>query len=305
MNDENEDYLRPFFYRANIKPRNDPARIFERFETLDYCKDRRQYYIRLLDRWLTDNDEDLGEWETGYRRDTEMDWKSAQVRSLRNKLECCRVFHECGSPACPVCRRRYRQWYVSQFLELAAGREFWFLTYVPEEGPVQQRALQRHMLVTRRKRLLKRLERKCPPSTQMVGSTDFKLRLNGTVEPHFHVLVLGCSVKRLRNAKPKPPKRNRELVSSLRPKRKRGRGAPWVVMEVPSDEWLDVISYTARQTPKRDEVGGSYYNSFVREKHEPLLIEQLLFLDQCEWTDLLVLLRAQKKQGVNLRSNIE
>lgn len=311
---------RPFFYRAKILPKYDPVHQFERFETKAASLKTRDYRVWVLENWLEDDSREIKERKRGDRRRLECERQQRRdVKALLEKLCSCRKGEECNSPACPVCRRRYRRWYCSEVLRLANGQDIWFLTFVPTEGPQPIEELDIPFLETILKRLLKRFNRKAPPGMHAVGTLDLTAKLNGTIEPHFHVNVWGCSRKEVQDIKIDKRKRKRPKGGRVKgPHLKRGKGAPWVVGKVMPEEWMDVISYTARQTAKGDEVDssrnswrsrrrkddGSYFDKYIRPQYQRTQVERWLLMDRCSWKDLRVLFRVEKKNGLSLRSTL-
>jgi len=286
---------RPFFARAKIKPKYDPHHQFKRFETRKDAERTSQFRIRVLREWLLKDREDIeSDREAGLLPRCEaVRRRRKEAKELLQKLKNCRRKAECGSPACPVCRRRYRRWFCSEFLKLADGRDFWFLTYIPKEGPQSLETFKIKTLGVLKNRLFRRFERKLPGTAEAVGTLDLlKVRLDGTIEPHFHVLVMGCTHKELSDVKIDKRKRKRgrkEKSWNSKPKAKRRRGAPWRVDTVMPSEWMDAVSYFVREKPRNDEVESSklkwriapvskedkdsYFAEHIRPKYQELLVQ--------------------------------
>lgn len=294
---------RPFFYRITVKPKHDPDHQFPHFEKPRQCKFTLKLRIEALEEWL------LSKYA---KRDKE---KAEEVRALLKRLLSCEREAECGSPACPKCRRQYRRWYASEYLKLADGQEILFLTYIPQSEPLEFEDVDDRYIRKITARLLKRFERKLPESARAFGSVDLKVLWEGEVEPHFHVLVFGCTADELRALKVDKRKRKRRRKGDDGPKKKRGKGAPWVVDNVMPEDWMDIVTYSARQTGKGYEISSpqtyralqrrkktdKYFREEIWPRLRSVLVDQWLLANRMTWSQLRVQFRIEKRNGVRLR----
>ena len=166
--------LNPF--AVPVAPSRDARRLDPRFETLEAAEAERQARLRSLAR-------------AG----------AARHEAVRARLQGCAPWRRCLSPACPVCFRQHRLWFVAEALRVLAGAgPLAFVTLVDPDAAVAPGDLDGLAPGKAVNALRQRLRRAGVPGPVLGGLDGEYDADRGLYQPHFHLVCPADQVDAIR-----------------------------------------------------------------------------------------------------------
>ena len=259
-------------FNCKIPRKYDPKFHLKDFESFHDAKTEKERRIRIL--------------EKGNRA----------CRRLAKKLRRCKKKRRCLSNACPVCKRRFRRWFVTRVCPIFENHESQFVTVIPEIRQLLPRDLDDLSHRVMNDYLVKKLKRAGFGDLTVVGGIDIDFRTaneNGAPsywQPHFHFVAASegsDDIQRLKQSFKKKGGDNPVRVP---------------VSSEPIEDLIEAVSYTVKGI-NWEKAG--YWAKNGRRKHRriPLkpkqLQEILLVLDAHSMTSPL-LMRGGHQYGCEL-----